>query len=298
MGVFELAAFAAGTERWRARSPIRARARVVGGGDSLAAVTSSASATRISHLSTGGGASLEFLEGRALPGVAALETPMRTPLLAANWKMHKTVARGGGLRATRSCRSWRACATSRSRSPRPSPRSPRSAGARRARAVALAAQNVHPEPQGAFTGEISPPMLAELGCRYVIVGHSERRALFGETDAFVAQKAAALLAPGLRPIVCVGETLEQREAGPHPRGARARSSRGSLAACRASAPPSSWSPTSRSGRSAPAGPRRPSSRRKCTPSSARCLRERFGARGEQHPHPVRRLGEARQRRRR
>jgi triosephosphate isomerase len=79
--------------------------------------------------------------------------------------------------------------------------------------VALAAQNVHPEPSGAFTGEVAAGMLAELGCRYAIVGHSERRALFGESDAFIARKAAALLAAGIRPIVCVGESLEQREAG-------------------------------------------------------------------------------------
>jgi len=80
-------------------------------------------------------------------------------------------------------------------------------------AVALAAQNVHPAAQGAFTGEVAPGMLADLGCRYAIVGHSERRALFGESDAFVASKAAALLARDLRPIVCVGETLEERESG-------------------------------------------------------------------------------------
>jgi triosephosphate isomerase len=77
--------------------------------------------------------------------------------------------------------------------------------------VAWAAQNVHPEEKGAFTGEVSPAMLADLGCAYTIVGHSERRALFGETSEFVAHKAAALLAHGIRPIVCVGETLEERE---------------------------------------------------------------------------------------
>jgi len=80
-------------------------------------------------------------------------------------------------------------------------------------AVALAAQNVNPEKQGAFTGEIAPGMLVELGCRYGIVGHSERRALYGEGDALVARKAAALLEHGIRAIVCVGETLEQREQG-------------------------------------------------------------------------------------
>jgi triosephosphate isomerase len=79
-------------------------------------------------------------------------------------------------------------------------------------AVALAAQNVHPAASGAFTGEVAPGMLADLGCRFAIVGHSERRALFGETDAFVASKAAALLEAGLRPIVCIGETLAERDA--------------------------------------------------------------------------------------
>jgi len=79
--------------------------------------------------------------------------------------------------------------------------------------IALAAQDVHWEAQGAFTGEVSAPMLAEIGCRHVIVGHSERRQLFGETDEAVRKKAGAVLAAGMRPIVCVGETLAEREAG-------------------------------------------------------------------------------------
>jgi triosephosphate isomerase len=83
----------------------------------------------------------------------------------------------------------------------------------RGTAIELAAQNVHWESQGAFTGEIGPPMLADLGVRHVIVGHSERRQLFGETDAGVRKKAAAVLQAGMLPIVCVGETLAEREAG-------------------------------------------------------------------------------------
>jgi triosephosphate isomerase len=80
-------------------------------------------------------------------------------------------------------------------------------------AFALGAQNCHPEPQGAYTGEVSAPMLAKLACAYVIVGHSERRQYFGETDELVSRKARAVLASGMTPIVCVGESLEQRDAG-------------------------------------------------------------------------------------
>jgi triosephosphate isomerase len=79
--------------------------------------------------------------------------------------------------------------------------------------VEVAAQNVYPRDAGAFTGEVSPRMLVEAGCTWVIVGHSERRQHFGETDAFVAEKVAAAMKAGLTPIVCVGETLEEREAG-------------------------------------------------------------------------------------
>jgi len=79
--------------------------------------------------------------------------------------------------------------------------------------MALGAQTVSEFQSGAYTGEVSAEMLAEMGCRYVIVGHSERRALFGEDDATVGRKAAAVLRAGLVPIVCVGESLAEREAG-------------------------------------------------------------------------------------
>ena len=78
---------------------------------------------------------------------------------------------------------------------------------------ALGAQDVHPENRGAFTGEVSPPMLQALKCRYVIVGHSERRRLFGEDDVFVNKKVRAVFAHEMTPILCVGETLDEREAG-------------------------------------------------------------------------------------
>jgi triosephosphate isomerase len=136
---------------------------------------------------------------------------MRRPFVAGNWKMHMTgeealafaaafLARVGDVEDVEIAIAPPFTALERLRS------------ALQGSRVGLAAQNVHPEPKGAFTGEIAPAMLAELGCAYAIVGHSERRALFGETDEFVARKAAALLAQDIRPIVCVGETLEQREA--------------------------------------------------------------------------------------
>ncbi|MGA8061855.1 MAG: triose-phosphate isomerase [Candidatus Sulfotelmatobacter sp.] len=78
--------------------------------------------------------------------------------------------------------------------------------------VALGAQNLYPEKEGAFTGEVSPTMLLDLGCKYVILGHSERRHKLGESDAFVNQKVRVALAAGLDVILCVGETLEQRKA--------------------------------------------------------------------------------------
>jgi triosephosphate isomerase len=79
--------------------------------------------------------------------------------------------------------------------------------------VAVAAQNLYPKDSGAFTGEVSAPFLKEAGCTWVILGHSERRQFFKETDDFVAEKTKAALAAGLKPIVCVGETLAEREAG-------------------------------------------------------------------------------------
>jgi triosephosphate isomerase len=83
----------------------------------------------------------------------------------------------------------------------------------RGSSIGWGAQNVNQAADGAFTGEISCGMLKDLGCSYVILGHSERRAIFGETDSMVNEKLKAVLKAGLTPIVCVGETLEQREAG-------------------------------------------------------------------------------------
>ncbi len=136
---------------------------------------------------------------------------MRRPILAANWKMQKTTGEAEAF-----VRSFLPLVRDASGvdvviAP-PFTALERVGAALRGSEVALAAQNVNAEEKGAFTGEIAPGMLTDLGCSYAIVGHSERRTLYGETDQMVAAKAAALLAHDVRPIVCVGESLEEREA--------------------------------------------------------------------------------------
>jgi triosephosphate isomerase len=136
---------------------------------------------------------------------------MRQPFVAGNWKMNKTVEQARalvaemlpGLQAVPSvervlCPPFTSLATL--------------SGMLADSGVGLGAQNMHWEPSGAFTGEVSPAMVKEF-CQYVIIGHSERRTYFGETDATVNRRVKAALANQLIPIVCVGETLAENEAG-------------------------------------------------------------------------------------
>jgi triosephosphate isomerase (TIM) len=135
----------------------------------------------------------------------------RTPYIAANWKMNKTVAEAAEfvdallprIAATRCdvviCPSFLALGEVVERS--------------RGSAVRVAAQNMHEEDWGAFTGEVSAPMLVELDVEAVVLGHSERRQLFGETDEALARKVPAALAAGLEPILCVGESEAARDGG-------------------------------------------------------------------------------------
>jgi triosephosphate isomerase len=137
--------------------------------------------------------------------------PERTPYLAANWKMHKTVAEAGEfvdallpqIAATQSdvviCPPFTALTAVVER--------------RYGTAVKVAAQNMHEEGSGAFTGEVSASMLVELDVEAVVLGHSERRQYFGETDGALARKVPAALAAGLEPILCVGESEEARDGG-------------------------------------------------------------------------------------
>ena len=137
---------------------------------------------------------------------------MRKPILIANWKMHMTAAEAVAYAEAFLPLVAGVEGVDVALAP-PFTSLDRLARALAGSPVALAAQNVNPEPKGAFTGEIAPGMLAELGCRYAIVGHSERRTYYGESNAYVANKAGALFAAEIVPIVCVGESLEERESG-------------------------------------------------------------------------------------
>jgi triosephosphate isomerase len=136
----------------------------------------------------------------------------RQKFVCGNWKLHKTVAEATAL-AREVAEGLGSDARVQVAVAPVFTALPAVAGALAGTPVQLAAQDVHWESQGAFTGEVSAPLLADVGVTHVIVGHSERRQLFGETDETVRKKVGAVLAAGLRPIVCVGETLGEREGG-------------------------------------------------------------------------------------
>ena len=210
MGVFEMDAFCKGTEAV-AKAVAKSRAAsIVGGGDSVAAIEKMGLAKRITHISTGGGASLEYLEGKVLPGVAALDD-LRRKMIAGNWKMHKTVSEAvelaedivmetnGTLNEVVIFPPFTALETV--------------ADAIDGKHVGYGAQDLHWEDKGAFTGAVSGAMIADICAEYVLVGHSERRTIFGENEKIVASKIIAAYRNGLKPMLCVGENLAEREAG-------------------------------------------------------------------------------------
>jgi triosephosphate isomerase len=136
----------------------------------------------------------------------------RTPIIAGNWKMNTSVAEAVAL--ARAAKDF--AATFNDREVMVAPPFPWLVPVREAiegSSLRLGAQDMHHEPSGAFTGAVSAGMLKEAGCTHVIIGHSERRQFFGETDESVNKKTKAALAAGLVPVVCVGETLPEREAG-------------------------------------------------------------------------------------
>ncbi len=138
--------------------------------------------------------------------------PARTPIVVGNWKLHYGVADAVAL-ATE-VKNQLASLRDVEVGVAPVFTSLQPVGKRlEGSPIKLAAQDCFWEPKGAYTGEVSAPLLADVGCSYVIVGHSERRQYFGELDAAVGLKARAVLAAGLSPIVCVGETDRERDAG-------------------------------------------------------------------------------------
>jgi triosephosphate isomerase len=136
---------------------------------------------------------------------------MRRKLIAGNWKMYKTVAEAVAL--VEEIKKGVAGASCDTLIAPPFTALSAVVAAARGSAVAVAAQNMHFEKEGAYTGEVSPVMLSDLGVTHVILGHSERRQHFAETDEGVARKTKVALDSGLVPISCVGETLAEREAG-------------------------------------------------------------------------------------
>ena len=266
MGVFELAPFAAGT-RGVAEAITKVDGfTVVGGGDSAAAVRALGIDERVRpHLDRRGRlAGVPGGQDPARPRRAGVVKPWhrirRRPLMAGNWKMNLN-----HLEAIALTQKLAFSLTEKQLTdvevvvlpPFTDIRSVQTLVDGDKLLIGYGAQDLSPHDSGAYTGDISGAMLAKLGCPYVVVGHSERRAYHHEDDALVNAKVKAALANDITPILCVGEGLEVREAGEHVATLRGPARRRAGRARRRAGASRSWSRTSRSGRSAPARPRRP-----------------------------------------
>ena len=215
MGLFEVPPFDAATREvagMLAEATVAGAVTIVGGGDSLRAVTEAGALEKVTHASTGGGASLELLQGNELPALRHIAKEGARPLFGANWKMNGTLQEARDYLddlMVSNCSHFD-CDTVLFP---PFTLLSGLAGYAESAGVALGGQDVFWERKGAFTGEISPAMLLDAGCSWFLAGHSERRHVLGESDEVVAGKLQAGIGAGLKGILCVGETLDERKAG-------------------------------------------------------------------------------------
>ena len=220
MGVFEIDSFAKGTEALARAVAASDAVSIVGGGDSVTAIKKYGLESEV-HLHLDRGRSLPRTPGRKSPaGSGSAQHNLNPPrpmsrklIIAANWKMNKgPAATAEFLEAFLPGTDEMAAGCDMVVAP-PAVSLAAAAGLLAGTSVSLSAQNVSQFDDGAFTGEVSTGMLAEIGAEYVIIGHSERRSIYGETDDVINAKIRKALAAGLKPIFCIGETLDEREAG-------------------------------------------------------------------------------------
>jgi triosephosphate isomerase len=216
MGIFEIDEFTKGTAhvaRLVAEATSKGATSIVGGGDTIAALSKYGLGDEVTHVSTGGGATLQFLEGKKLPGIEVLKDKLtQRPIIAGNWKMNMDAAESRFLVQ----KLLELVGDVKDRDiiiiP-PFTSLPYVSEVIQNSRLLLGAQNMHWVRRGAYTGEISGTFLKQLGCEYVIIGHSERRHLMGETDEVINKKLKTALDIGLVSILCVGETGEERDKG-------------------------------------------------------------------------------------